>query len=144
MRAVFVGAGSLTVNTARVLLKRGHDVVLVERDRDTIDDLEDELDCGFIHGDGSRPMILREADPEGSDVLFCLTGDDQTNIIAGLVGRSLGFERVVTKIENPEFEHVCIADRGYSSRRPVRGPRPAGILDDGSRRRSRTGFRRRR
>jgi len=52
--------------------------------------------------------VLREADPEHTDVLFCLTGSDQANIIASLVGRSLGFGRVVTKINDPEFEHVCI------------------------------------
>lgn len=108
MRAVFLGAGSLTVNTARVLLKRGQEVVLIERDREVIDSLSEELDCGFIHGDGSRPAILREADPQHTAVLYCLTNQDQTNIIASLVGRSLGFARVVTKIDDPELEHICI------------------------------------
>jgi trk system potassium uptake protein TrkA len=108
MRAVFLGGGSLAVNTARALLKRGHEVVLIELDQKVIDMLSEELDCGFIHGDGSRPAILREADPQHSAVLYCLSNHDQTNIIASLVGRSLGFNRVVTKIEDPELEHICI------------------------------------
>jgi trk system potassium uptake protein TrkA len=37
-----------------------------------------------------------------------MTGSDQANIIAALVGRSLGFERVVSKIEDPELEHICL------------------------------------
>jgi trk system potassium uptake protein TrkA len=94
--------------TARLLLKRGHEVVIVERDKDRISALSEELDCGYVHGDGSKPAILRETDPDKTDVLFCLTGQDQANIIASLVGRSLGFARVVTKIEDPEFEHICI------------------------------------
>ena len=108
MRAVFVGAGSLAVMTARLLLTRGHEVVIVESDKARIDALTQELDCGLLHGDGSKPAILREANPAESDVLYCLTGNDQANIIASLVGRSLGFGRVVTKIEDPEFEHICI------------------------------------
>jgi len=108
MRAVFVGAGSLVVKTAHLLLGRGHEVVIVERDKERIDALSQELDCGFLHGDGSKPAILREADPGQTDVLYCLTNNDQANIIASLVGRSLGFGRVVTKIEDPEFEHICI------------------------------------
>ena len=108
MRAVFVGAGSLAVMTAQYLLKRGHEVVMIERDRERIDALAEELDCGFLHGDGSKPALLREADPQGSDFLFCLTGDDQTNILASLAGRSLGFNRVVPKIDDPEFEHLCV------------------------------------
>ena len=108
MRAAFVGAGSIAVMAARLMLKRGHEVVIIERDRSRIDALVETLDCGFLHGDGSTPALLREADPEHTDCLFCLTGQDQTNILASLVGRSLGYARVVTKIEDPEFEHICI------------------------------------
>jgi trk system potassium uptake protein TrkA len=108
MRAVFIGADTLAITTARLLLKRGHEVVIIERDKALVDTLSQELDCGLIHGDGSKPAILREADPEHTDFLFCLTNTDQANIIAALVGRSLGFKRVVTKIEDAEFEHICL------------------------------------
>lgn len=108
MRIVFVGAGSLTVMSARILGKQGHDVVIVERDKARIDELAAQLDCGFVHGDGSTPAILRETNPAAADLLFCLTGNDQTNIISSLVGRSLGFARIITKVEDPEFEHICV------------------------------------
>lgn len=108
MRAVFVGASTLTVMAAGILLKRKHEVVIIEHNRERIDTLSDELNCGFLHGDGSKPAILKEADPPQTDMLFCLTDNDQTNIIASLVGRSLGFARIVTRIEDKEFEHICI------------------------------------
>ncbi len=108
MRAVFIGASALAVMTARQLLEGDHEVVIIERDRERIDALSQELDCGFLHGDGARPAILREADPEHTDFLFCLTGSDQANIIASLVGQSLGFGRVVTQITDPELEHICL------------------------------------
>ena len=108
MRAVFIGASALSVMTARYLLARGHEVVIIEKEKEGIDALGTELDCGFLHADGAKPAVLREADPEHTDVLFCLTGSDQANIISSLVGRSLGFGRVVTKINDPEFEHICI------------------------------------
>jgi trk system potassium uptake protein TrkA len=108
MRVVFIGLSMLTIMTTRTLLRRNHEVVVIERDRDAIESLAEELDCGFLHGDGSKPAVLREADPGSTDFLFCLTGDDQTNIIASLVGRSLGFNRVVTKVEDDELEHICL------------------------------------
>ena len=108
MRAVFIGASSLSVATAQFLLRRGHEAVIIERDKDRIQGLSEEVDCGFLHGDGSRPAMLREADPSHTDVLFALTDNDQANIIASLVGRSLGFSRVVTKVNDREFEHICI------------------------------------
>lgn len=107
MRMILIGAGNLTTATARLFIARGHQVVIVERDKQRIEALAEELDCGLVHGDGSTPAILRELAPGEGDILFCLTADDQTNIIASLVGRSLGFSRVVTRVENAEFEHVC-------------------------------------
>ncbi len=107
MRVVFVGASKLAVMTARELIRDGHEVVVIEQDKEKIVELSGELDCGFLHGDGSRPAILREAGPEHTDFLFCLSGNDQVNILASLIGRSLGFSRVVPKIEDPELDHIC-------------------------------------
>lgn len=108
MKIVLVGATALSVATAKILIGRGEAVVMIERDKARIDALAQELDCGFIHGDGTKPAILREAGPADSQLLLCLTDNDQANILAGLVGRSLGFPRVVPKIDDPEFEHICI------------------------------------
>lgn len=107
MRTVFIGAGEVSIETAKALVKKGHDVIIVETDKAKIDELSDELDCSFLHGDGSRPDILREVNPDQTDLLFCLTDSDQDNLIASLVGRSLGFKRVVTSIREEQFETVC-------------------------------------
>jgi len=107
MRIAFVGAGEVAVRTAELLIERGHEVVVIENDQEKIDDLSDKLDCSFLHGDGSKPAILREVGPEQTDVLFCLTDSDQVNLISSLVGRSLGFKRVIPSIQDPEFEGIC-------------------------------------
>jgi len=107
MRLVIVGATAVGVATARLLIRHGHDVVVVEKDKQRIEELAGDLDCAFIHGDGSRPQILREAGPKDTQGLLCLSDNDQDNIIASLVGRSLGFDKIVTKISDPEFEHIC-------------------------------------
>ncbi len=108
MRTVFIGAGALTSITAQQFLANGYEVVIIEKDKALIYELSADLGAGFIHGDGSKPAILREADPSATDFLFCLTSNDQYNILASLVGRSLGFKRVVTRIEDPSYEHLCI------------------------------------
>lgn len=107
MRVVFIGSSRLSVATARNLLENDHEVVFIEEDRERIEDLSESMDCGIIRGDGTRPDILRESDPDSTDVLFCLTDSDQNNIIASLVGRSQGFSRIITRIEDPEFDVVC-------------------------------------
>ncbi len=107
MRIAFIGAGDLSVETARILLNRGHEVVIIETDRDRIEELNDDMDCAFLHGDGSRPEILSEVDPGHTDYLFCLSDNDQYNIIAALVGRSMGFDNTILHIHNPAFNNIC-------------------------------------
>jgi len=108
MRIVIVGAGSLGTVTARALAQRGHEVVIVERGKARIEALQGEIDCGLLHGDGTRPGVLKETNPKEVDILFALTEDDRVNILACLVGRSLGIPRVVPRIGDEDFEHVSI------------------------------------
>jgi len=107
VRIAFVGASPLAVHSVEALCKRGHDVVLIDTDAKKIEELSDVLDCGFVTGDGSRPSVLEEIGPDQTDFLFCLSDRDESNILAALVGRSLGFDRVVPKLEDPDLETIC-------------------------------------
>jgi trk system potassium uptake protein TrkA len=107
MRLVFLGATALAAKTALALSEAGHEIVIIERDAERIKELSEHLDCAFLHGDGSKPDILKEADPQRTDILYCITNHDQTNIIASLIGKNLGIPRVVTMIEDEEFLPIC-------------------------------------
>ncbi|MEZ4334758.1 MAG: TrkA family potassium uptake protein [Myxococcota bacterium] len=106
-RVTFVGASPLALQAVKSLGERGHDVVLIEVDPEVVERLSDELDCGLVTGDGSRPAVLQEIGPRQTDFLFCVSDRDETNILAALVGRSLGFGRVVPKVEDPDLEPLC-------------------------------------
>jgi trk/ktr system potassium uptake protein len=108
MRVVIVGAGSLGSRAAALLVRRGCEVVVIEQDAEVAQSLGDSLDCGVIRGDGTRPAVLKEADPSHTDVLLSMAGNAQTNLIASLVARSLGIARVITRIDDEEFEHIAI------------------------------------
>jgi trk system potassium uptake protein TrkA len=107
MRIVFSGAGPMTFITARALTEQGHEVIIIEVDKEKIERLSDELDCSFVRGDASKPAILSQVNPKDCDFLFCLTDSDQVNIITALLGRSMGFKRVVPSIEDAELQHLC-------------------------------------
>lgn len=107
MKIVIVGASRFGVATADQLMQTGHQVVLVDTDRDKLEEVAETLDCGMLHGDGSLPTIQREAFGDHADALILLTNTDDVNIMAALVGRSVGFERVVPQIVRSELVAVC-------------------------------------
>lgn len=77
MRTVFVGAGKESIETAKALVKKGHEVVIIEADKARIDEFSEEMDCSFLHGDGSQTNHLREVNPKRTGFLFCLSNSDQ-------------------------------------------------------------------
>ena len=126
MRAVFLGGGALSVMTDRVLLNRAHEVIIIEQDKDRIDVLSDEFACGFIHGDGSKPAILRETDPRDVDFLFCLTSNDQINIIASLGGALAGLQAGYHQDRRPRIRAYL---RGAGLERHHRArPDPSAVI----------------
>ena len=74
LRVVIVGGQHVGYHAARHLSERGHDIVIIEKDRDRVEFLSEQYDATIIQGDGGRQSILRQADLERSDVLAALTG----------------------------------------------------------------------
>jgi trk system potassium uptake protein TrkA len=107
MRIVIVGASRFGISTASRLADAGHEVVIVDRDGDKLATLSEEIDAGLLEGDGSLPTVLREAYGDGADALVLLTNVDDVNILAALVGRSVGYPRVVPQIVREELMAVC-------------------------------------
>jgi len=74
LRVVIVGGHHVGHHAARHLSERGHDVVIVEKDRDRVAFLSEQYDATIIQGDGGRRSILEQAGLDRSDVIAALTG----------------------------------------------------------------------
>ncbi|MGK2230844.1 potassium channel family protein [Colwellia polaris] len=107
MRMVIIGGGSLASHCAAELTKRDHEVVIIEKDQDKIDVLSEYIDCGFILGDGAKPKFLEEACAKNTDALICLSDSDTDNLLAAQVAKTMGFKRVIVRVEDDELEPVC-------------------------------------
>ena len=108
MRIVIVGGSKFGVATAEQLIEKGHEVVLIDKDRTKLETLSERLDCGMIQGDGSSPKMLREAFASKDDVLIALTNASDDNILTALVARSVGFSRVIPQIIEADLLEVCV------------------------------------
>lgn len=107
MRIVISGLTAMSLEAARAFAKRGDDVILIDPDRETFEEVADDLDVAFIKGDGARPDVLAQANPGKVDVMYCLCQGDKDNIIAALVGKAAGISRVIPKIEDRTYHPIC-------------------------------------
>jgi|SRR6056297_580956 len=114
LRIVIVGGQHVGYHAARHLSERGHDVVIVEKDRDRVEFLSDQYDATVIHGDGGRRSILEQAGLGRSDVVASLTGyGAMTNIGICTVARDIAPEvGTVARIDHGDRdEYAGLVDR---------------------------------
>ena len=100
-----VGGGLVGSTLAEKLAGDGHDVVLVEQNRELIADLNERLDVQTIHGNGATIPVLMQAGIENADLLLATTNSDEANMVVALVG-SVIFKvpRVAARLRDPEHE----------------------------------------
>src|SRR3954469_5872788 len=79
MRVVVVGAGEVGFNTALMLSREEHDVVLIEQNEALVERATEQLDALTIHGNGASPKLLAEAGVKKSDLLIATTNSDEVN-----------------------------------------------------------------
>jgi len=105
MQVIVVGGGLVGSTLAEKLAGDGHDVVLVEQNRELIADLNERLDVQTIHGNGATIPVLMKAGIENADLLLATTNSDEANMVVALVG-SVIFKvpRVAARLRDPEHE----------------------------------------
>ncbi len=94
MKFIIVGFGRVGMRSARTLQNEGHEVVVIDDDRERIERAEDE---GFraIEGDGGEESVLKEGGLDDADGLGALTGDLNTNFSACVIGDAHGCRTVL-------------------------------------------------
>jgi len=117
MRVVVVGAGEVGFHTAERLALEGHDVVLIESDRDRLREVEERLNVLALHGSGARADTLEAAGIRHCGVFIAVTDVDEVNMVACLLAREYG---VPTKIAR-------VKSLGYSARDAVLNAEKLGI-----------------
>ncbi len=103
MKIVIIGAGAVGHDLAQKISRREHDVVVVERDPEQLRDLQEQLDCHVVAGDGADPSVLEEAGVPGCDLFAAVTDRDEVNIIACLTAQRLGARIRVGRVRGEHY-----------------------------------------
>src|SRR5918996_5887139 len=114
MYVIVVGAGKVGWNLGRELLEKGHEVTLIESDRDRFIAVEQELEHNVQYGDASELWVLDRAGIQRADMVIAVTGDDEDNMLICQVAKEKYLvEQTIARVNNPRnkqwFELLDIA-----------------------------------
>jgi len=103
LKIIIVGGGVVGQTLAAQLTREGHDIVLIDNDREVVSQLSAELDIMVSYGNGASMRTLKAADVGSSDLLIAVTPLDELNFMSCVIARKLGCTTTIARIRNPEY-----------------------------------------
>jgi trk system potassium uptake protein len=103
MKAVIVGCGKVGYNLAESISKENYDVIVIDKNAETLRKAEENLDVMCIKGNGVSTNILLEAGIDEADLLIAVTNSDEINMVSCLTAKKLGVAHTIARIRDPEY-----------------------------------------
>lgn len=134
-KVMIAGGGETGYHLASSLSPHDYRTVLLERDPDRCDHLAKLLpEITVINANANRRSVLEDEGGGTVDYFVACTGNDESNIMAGVEARELGASRVMCVVGRPDYANVVGKlgiDRAVSERDVV-ARQILGFLNEGA------------
>jgi trk system potassium uptake protein TrkA len=107
MFVLVVGGGKVGYYLTKELVESGHEVVLMEKDRNRASQIADEVGSIVVPHDGCEGKYLGEAGANRADIVAAVTGDDEDNlVICQMAKHHFDVPRTIARVNNPKNEEL--------------------------------------
>lgn len=103
MKIVIIGAGEIGYELANILSTEKHDVIVLDRAKDCLDRVSQNLDVLSVEGNATSAQDLVKAGVGDCDIMIAVTSIDEVNMIASMMSKRLGAEMVIARIRSEEL-----------------------------------------
>jgi trk system potassium uptake protein len=109
VRILILGAGDVGFHLAQQLAQEGHDVVVIEQDRERARVIQDSMDALVIEGNGASLVTLEQAGIGRTDLLLAVTSQDEINLMACLSAAQYSVPTRIARVSKPDYyDHTGI------------------------------------
>lgn len=111
MNIIIAGAGKVGFRLAKTL-SMGHHVTVIDRNLDTLNRLQENLDVLFIHGDIEDPATYQKLTDQSFNLFIAVTDVDEVNLISTLIVEDVvNVERKFIRLVNSNFAKSTIKEK---------------------------------
>jgi len=102
VRIIVIGAGEVGTNIAASLAD-GHDVTVIDLDKERVESVMYDLDVLTLRGDGTSLSTLEEAGIGEADLLIASTDSDETNIVACGAATAIDDPFTIARVKKTDY-----------------------------------------
>lgn len=103
MNIIVVGCGKIGTTILSSLVAEGHNVVALDSNPNTINEITNLYDAIGICGNGNDCDTLSEAGVEKAELFVAVTGSDEFNMLSCFLAKRMGAKHTIARIRNPEY-----------------------------------------
>lgn len=103
MKVIIIGGGQVGTYMADLLQKNNVNFIIIEKDAEKVSALSGRYGKNrVLFGSGTSPITLASAEAEKADVVTCVTGRDEVNLVASTIAKfEFQVPRVIARVNNP-------------------------------------------
>lgn len=103
MDIIIVGCGKVGTSIANELNAEGHEIRLIDINKNAVRRLSDSIDAMGIEGNGATYETLAEAEVSSADLVIAATARDEINLYTCLMAKTAGAKNTIARVRNPEY-----------------------------------------
>lgn len=108
-KIMILGGSEIAEQLAKNIAHQVSEIKIIEKDKERCYELIEMLPSNvtIVNGDGRNSDLLAEESIKSYDAFAALSGSDETNVLACVIARKFGIERVVAQVENVEYIRIA-------------------------------------
>ncbi len=103
LRIIIVGCGKVGATLIEQLSREGHDITIIDKNSQKIQELTNLYDVMGIVGNGASYSTQMEAGIDESDLIIAVTDSDELNLLCCTVAKRVGNCAAIARVRTPDY-----------------------------------------
>ena len=103
LKIIIVGCGKVGANLVDQLSKEGHDITVIDKKAEKIQDITNTYDVMGLVGNGASYSTQMEAGIEETDLIIAVTDSYELNLLCCTVAKRVGKCAAIARVRTPDY-----------------------------------------
>lgn len=103
LKIIIVGCGKVGANLVAQLSKEGHNITVIDKKAEKIQDITNTYDVMGLVGNGASYSTQMEAGIEETDLIIAVTDSDELNLLCCTVAKRVGKCAAIARVRTPDY-----------------------------------------
>ena len=103
LHIIIVGCGKVGATIIEQLSKEGHDITVIDKDYQRIQESTNVHDVMGLTGNGASYSVQIEAGIEKADLLIAVTNSDELNLLCCTIAKQVGRCAAIARVRTPDY-----------------------------------------